>query len=242
MFFPTDISYYDVGSDDVLVQSKGDILKLAPKAAGFSETNLTVITSDNICYSFLLQYGNDISALTYFIKDSLGRRINSTPRAKAHLDSLSAAAPIAEGEAGYIAVCREIIKKAPAYWIGATVKKVFLAMNNIYVYKDKLYFAVSVGNASPINYDINYIKFYTVDKKKLKKASKQEIEMTPVFSFNNIGTIDAQTNDYPIIFVFDKFTIANDKKLVVELGEKKGGRNIAIDIGQDLIIKAVAFK
>jgi hypothetical protein len=51
MFFPSDISYYDVGSDDILVQSQNEILKLAPKSNNFSETNLTVITSIPICFN-----------------------------------------------------------------------------------------------------------------------------------------------------------------------------------------------
>jgi conjugative transposon TraN protein len=244
MFFPSDISYYDVGSDDILVQSQNEILKLAPKSNNFSETNLTVITSDNYCYSYLLQYKSDISELTYFIKDSTGRKISSSSRNKINADSLDKDSQnlYNNTESSYIAVCREIIKKAPAYWIGSTVKKVYLAMNNIYVHNDKLYFCVTVGNASNINYDIKYIKYYTVDKNKLKKASNQEIEKIPIFSFNYLPTIDARTNDHPIIFVFDKFTIDNDKKLYIDLGEKKGGRNIKINITQDLIIKAVAFK
>jgi conjugative transposon TraN protein len=242
MFFPSEISYYDVGSTDILIESKSDILKLAPKVSDFEETNLTVITSDNICYSFLLRYNKDISMLTYFIKDTVGQRINSSVRAKMFSDSIKKEESISNSESSYISVSREIIKKAPTYWIGSTMKKSYLAINNIYIHQDKLYFVMSVGNTSSINYDINYIKFYIVDKKKLKKASRQEIEKTPMFSFNNIETINAGTDDHPIIFVFEKFTIDNDKKLVIELGEKKGGRNIAIDITQDLIIKAVAFK
>lgn len=244
MFFPSEISYYDVGSDDILIQAQNEILKLAPKSNSFSETNLTVITADNYCYSFLLQYKNDISELTYFIKDSTGRKISPSARNKIKADSLDNSSQnlFNADESSYISICREIIKKAPAYWIGSTVKKAYLAMNNIYVHNDKLYFCVTVGNASNINYDINYIKYYTVDKKKLKKASNQEIEKIPIFSFNYLPTIEARTNDHPIIFVFDKFTIDNDKKLYIELGEKKGGRNIKINITQDLIIKAVAFK
>lgn len=242
MFFPAEISYYDVGSDDILIQSNSDILKLAPKTANFSETNLTVITSNNICYSFLVKYNGDIQNLTYFVKDSLGQKIGSLTRTKIRADSLSKSLPFGQGEGEYNSVCRDLIKKAPAYWLGSTVKKVFLAMNNIYVHNDRLYFVVSVGNTSNINYDINFIKFYIVDKKKLKRASRQEVEKIPVYSFNNIDTINAQTNDHPIIFVFDKFTVDSDKKLVIELGEKKGGRNIAINITQDIIIKAVAYR
>lgn len=242
LFFPAEVSYYDVGSSDVLIESKNDIVKLAPKVTDFEETNLTVITSDNVCYSFLLRYSADISMLTYFIKESAGQRINSSARSKMFADTVRTLNAVPSHESSYIAVSREVIKKAPAYWIGTTLKKVYLAINNVYVHQDKLYFVVSVGNSSQINYDINFIKFYTVDKKKLKKASRQEVEKMPLFSFNSIETVKAGTGDHPIIFVFEKFTIDSDKKLVIEMGEKKGGRNIAVDIAQDLIIKAVAVK
>lgn len=242
MFFPDSVNYFDAGSDDILISRMGAILKLAPKSDNIDETNLTVITAHNVCYSFLLRYSKDIKDLTYFIDDSIGKKIAGPLREKGPDENLPLAVPLKSGESEYIAVCRDVIKRAPAYWIGSTVKKVYLAMNNIYVHNDKLYFCISIGNTSNINYDINFLKFYIVDKKKLKKASIQEIEKVPIFSFNNLQTINAQTNDYPLIFVFDKFTIDYDKKLVIELGEKKGGRNIAIDITQDLIIKAVAFK
>ena len=242
LFFPAQVSYYDIGSSDVLIESKSDIVKLASKISDFEETNLTVITVDNICYSYLLRYNKDISRLTYFIGDSLGKRINSSVREKMFSDSVQKEVSRSNTESTYISVSREIIKKAPAYWIGSTIKKTYLAINNIYIYQDKLYFVMSVGNTSSINYDISYIKFYIVDKKKLKKASRQEVEKTPIFSFNSFETISAGTGDHPIIFVFDKFTIDNDKKLSIELGEKNGGRNISIDINQDLIIKAVAVK
>ncbi|NJO88226.1 MAG: DUF4138 domain-containing protein [Chloroflexia bacterium] len=221
MFFPAEISYYDVGSDDILIQSNSDILKLAPKTANFSETNLTVITSNNICYSFLVKYNSDIQNLTYFVKDSLGQKIGSLARTKVRTDSLSKSLPFGQGEGEYISVCRDLIKKAPAYWLGSTVKKVFLAMNNIYVHNDRLYFVVSVGNTSNINYDINFIKFYIVDKKKLKRASRQEVEKIPVYSFNNIETINAQTNDHPIILCLTSLRLILIRSLSLSWGRRK---------------------
>ena len=45
IFFPSDINYTDVGSSDVLFETKGPILKLAAAVSNFKETNITVITS-----------------------------------------------------------------------------------------------------------------------------------------------------------------------------------------------------
>lgn len=249
IFFPVDVYYYDVGIEDILVQQKNAILKLAPKKDKFEETNLTVITVDNTCYTFLLNYSGDITELNYFITKDKGRRIegalvkasdvqptktNKTdaPEAEKNQDSF-------KNDSGYISTCREIIKQAPSFWdVGASSKKIFLALNNIYINNEKLYFVVSLGNNTNINYDIDFIKLSVVNKKKLKKSSIQEDVKEPLFVFNNITKLQANTKDHFMVFVYDKFTIPENRKLVFEMYEKKGGRNISFDILKDLIINA----
>ena len=62
-------------------------------------------------------------------------------------------------EKDYISCCREIIQKAPSYLnLAGSAKKVQVALTNIYIHNEKLYFVLSQGNAFPINYDINFIE------------------------------------------------------------------------------------
>jgi conjugative transposon TraN protein len=247
LFFPDDVTYFDIGSDDVLGESKKTILKIAPKIEDFGETNLTVITANNVCYTFLLKYSKDINVFNYFLNDTMGRKIEgkkfqvSNPGAEIKQGKQSKIE--FEKDSGYISVCRSIVKISPSYWnIGASVKKIYLALNNIFVHEDKLYFVISIGNQSNINYDIDFLRMYVANKKKLKRSSIQEEVKDPVFTFNWIPEINAKTKDHFMVLVFDKFTIPDNKKLVFELYEKNGGRNISFDVTRDLIAGASAFK
>lgn len=243
LVFPEEVSYVDVGSNDVLVDQKKDMVKLAVKNEGFSETNLTVVTADNVWYTFLLDYEKDIKELTYFIKASQGKRVEGGfAKNGENMDPVVSSQKMAPmpKDSDYLSHCRQVVSRTPSYWdVGAVNKKIFLAVNNIFIHNDKLYFVVSVGNASNINYDIDFLKMSVVDKRKLKKSSIQEDIKEPLFVYNGIEVLPGNTKTHFMVFVFDKFTIPDDRKLVFELYEKKGGRNISFDIKKDLISRAV---
>ena len=249
LIFPKDVYYYDVGSSAILVAQKNAILKLAPKTNGFEETNLTVVTVDNVWYTFLLNYKSDIRELTYFIASADGKKVNgglmkgsgeeNDPNVKTDSSTLIASAH----EKDYISCCREIIQKAPSYWnVAGSAKKVYFALTNIFIHNEKLYFVLSLGNASSINYDINFIELTVVNKKQLKRASIQEEIKQPLFVYNKTDQIPAKTKEVCMVFVYDKFTIPEDRKLLFEMYEKKGGRNISFDVKKDLIGRVVAVK
>jgi conjugative transposon TraN protein len=245
VFFPSDINYTDVGSSDVLFETKGPILKLAAAVSNFKETNITVITKDSYCYSFIVNYQDDIVELNYFISRETGRRIpadqlgdttnekiteqKETPPTIVRIDSI-------EG------LCEKSLRKNFSWWDqGAFYKKVYFSLNNIFVYQDKLFFVVSAGNFSNIAYDIDYLKLNVTDKKRVKRSSIQDIEKFPVYSLKKPVQIKGKTSIESFVLVFDKFTIPYGRKIVFEMGEKNGGRSIQYSLKKDLIINAIAL-
>lgn len=244
VFFPTDIAYTDVGSGDVLFESKGTILKLAAGLSNFKETNITVITKDNYCYSFIVNYRDDITELNYFISRETGRKIpsdqsvdttgkttlkNDVSPTLLRIDSLER-------------LCEKSLRKSFSWWDqGAFYKKVYFSLNNIFVYQDKLFFVVSAGNFSNIDYDVDYLKLNVTDKKRTKRSSIQDIEKFPVYSFKKPSQIKGKTSTESFVIVFDKFTIPYGRKIVFEMGEKNGGRSIQYALKKDLIINAIAL-
>ena len=246
LIFPKDVYYYDVGSSAILVAQKNAILKLAPKINGFEETNLTVVTVDNVWYTFLLNYKSDIRELTYFIHATDGKKVDGAlikstdPKNQTTLKTDSSSDTKNAKEEDLIRCCKEIIQKAPSYWnVASSNKKVYFALTNIFINNDKLYFSISLGNASSINYDINFIQMTIVNKKQLKQSSIQEDIKQPLFVYNKTNQLPAKTKELFMVLVYDKFTISDDQKLVFEMYEKKGGRNISFDIKRDLISKAI---
>jgi len=63
-----------------------------------------------------------------------------------------------------------------------------------------------------------------VDKKVAKRTAIQEQVIVPLRSYNQVTTI-AGNKEESTVFALPKFTIPNDKQLIIELMEKDGGRN-----------------
>jgi conjugative transposon TraN protein len=240
MFFPSEIKYTDVGSKDVLFETTGTILKLAAAVSNFAQTNITVITKDEVCYSFIVGYKEDVSELIYYISGQSGKRLGPTNQdIDSVVQSFEDSRKILSETDTLKILCEKAVKKPFVWWDeGAICKKVYFALNNIFVSNDKLFFVVSVGNHSNINYDVDYLKLIICDKKRLKRSSIQDIEKHPVYVYQKPNDIKGNTKVHTFVIVFEKFTIPDKKKAVFETGEKNGGRSIQYDLKKDLIVEA----
>lgn len=111
---------------------------------------------------------------------------------------------------------------------------VILKLNNLLYNKNELYFYVSIINNSPVDYDVNYIKFFLTAKKNKKKASSQKIEYEPIYRYHVPKRVIGLTEN-KFVFVFNKFSINQEKTLVMVLNELKGERNLELPITNDII-------
>jgi len=110
----------------------------------------------------------------------------------------------------------------------------------IYIKDDVVYYQLNLQNKSPIDYDINFLRFYVRDKKKAKRTAVQEAEITPVYVAGNTSTVKANTHN-SIVVALSKFTIPDAKYLAIEIGEKSGGRNLLMKVNNRKIIKAISL-
>lgn len=108
--------------------------------------------------------------------------------------------------------------------------KISFIATNLYVYENYFYLKLSVINKSKINYDIDFIRFTIKSKSKsVKKAADQYIELTPVYIHNKDIKTAAGQETVEYIYVFDKFTIEDNKKFNIEMWEKNGDRKLGFD-------------
>jgi conjugative transposon TraN protein len=110
----------------------------------------------------------------------------------------------------------------------------------IYIKDDVIYYQLDLQNQSPIDYDINFIRFYIRDKKKAKRTAIQEAEITPLYVAGNISCLKANTHN-SIVVALNKFTIPDAKYLAIEIVEKNGGRNLLMKVNNRKIIKAISL-
>ncbi|GHT55424.1 hypothetical protein FACS189446_6690 [Bacteroidia bacterium] len=99
------------------------------------------------------------------------------------------------------------------------------------------FFHFGLKNTSTVGYDIDYLTFKIVDKKVAKRTAIQEQVIIPLRSYNQVTSI-AGKKEERTIFTLPKFTIPNDKQLIVELMEKDGGRNQTLVVENADLVRA----
>ena len=200
LIFPFAIKHVDRGTKDVLVQpvkEADNILLVKAATNNFSETNLSVITSDGSVYSFAVCSGNPESWIYHLPVQS---KVAISTYANGILDNPKTMNGIKDNN-----------------W------DMFASVTGIYIKEKEIYYQLCLENQSPIDYDIDFLRFYIRDKKKGKRTATQENELVPQYIAGN--TKQVRANDRSIIVVaLDKFTIPDAKYLVIQIGEKNGGK------------------
>ncbi len=233
LIFPYAIKSVDRGSRDVLAQkAKGleNILLVKAGRENFTETNLSVITSDGKLYSFILNYSNNPSLLNIsFAKDTT-------------LEETVTLLQSENNEAQMQLMTERIAKeKRMIHGIKANKYRLKFQLNGIYIKRNLVFYQLEIKNHSNINYDIDMLRFFIHDEKKSKRTASQEIEIEPLYVSGDTSVIKGQSKNL-LVFALPKFTIPNKKYLSVQLMEKDGGRHLQLRVHNRTIVKAKPFR
>jgi conjugative transposon TraN protein len=216
LVFPSAILHVDRGTKSVLVQPVKEsptILLVKAATKGFPETNLSVITEDGSVYTFVICYDNNPAQWVYHLP------VNKT----------STLATYANG-----------ILDNPKTMRGIKDSKwdILIKVSGIYIKDDVIFYQLNISNQSPIDYDIDLLRFFIRDKKKGKRTAVQENELKPLYVAGNISKVKAHSSSV-IVVALDKFTIPDAKYLAVQMMEKNGGRHLLMKINNRKILKAI---
>jgi conjugative transposon TraN protein len=113
-------------------------------------------------------------------------------------------------------------------------------ISGIYIREDVIYYQMSLSNQSPVDYDIDLLRFYIRDKKKSKRTAVQETELKPLYIAGNSSQVKANSNS-TIVIALQKFTIPDAKYLAVQVMEKNGGRHLFMKISNRKIMQAITL-
>jgi conjugative transposon TraN protein len=241
ILFPAAIRYVDLGSADLLA-AKADgaenVLRLKAATRRFkTESNVSVITEDGSYYTFNVKYADEPAKLSIEMADFLhagnerNRPGNELP---VYLSDLG-------GEPPYLVrLIMETIHKnnrAKIKHIGSRNFGIQCLLKGIYSHNDLLFFHLALKNRSAVSFDAEYIVFKIVDKKVAKRTAIQEQAIVPLRSYN-LSTSVAGGREERTVFALPRFTIPNDKRLIIELIEKDGGRNQTLTIENADLMRA----
>jgi conjugative transposon TraN protein len=260
LIFPYEIVYVDLGSNGIIadkVEKVENILKLKANAKGFKPTNLTVVTSSGNYYSFIVNYSDAPGEVSIVLDKASADAPPSSSTLLASVSRKPALNALPEdgssrpeepkaifenirlNQQDMDLISKKIIKSRRSIKdLGAVEYDMSFAANGIYIKDNAFFFHLFFENRSNVNYDIESVRFYIKDKKTPKRTATQEDEMYPVYTFNDKIMAIPGKMKLDRVYVMEKFTIPDDKVLIIELFEKKGGRNMSFVVNNDDIIKA----
>jgi len=228
LVFPFAIKSVDRGTKDILIQKvKGfeNILQIKAANRDFVATNLTVVTSDGILYSFIIYYNERSPVLSLNVgktaKEAARLIFSNNEEDKGQIETY-----------GRLALCNQ------NHFRSRKVKKygILFQLTGIGIHDDVMYYRIQVQNNSKIKYNIEQLRFFIRDSKKMKRTASQEIEMLPISILNNVTEIREGSQNV-FVFAVPKFTIAEQKYLAIQLIEKQGGRHLELAVKNKVLQK-----
>ena len=241
VIFPAAVRYVDLGSPN-LIAGKADgaenVIRVKATVRDFrTETNMSVITEDGSFYTFNVKYAAEPLLLNVEMCDFIhdGSTVNRPNNAmEIYLSELGSESPLLVR-----LIMQSIHKqdKREVKHIGCKRFGIQYLLKGIYTHNGLLYFHTQIKNASNVPFDVDFITFKIVDKKVAKRTAIQEQVIFPLRA-HNYATRVAGKKDERTVFTFAKFTIPDDKCLVVELNEKNGGRHQSFTIENEDLVRA----
>ena len=241
VIFPSPIKYVDLGSTN-LIAGKADgaenVIRVKAARKHFrNETNMSVITEDGNFYTFNVKYADEPLLLNVEMCDFIhdGETVNRPNNAmEIYLQELGSESP---------RLVRLIMKsvhkqdKRRIKHIGCKCFGVRFLLKGLYAHGDLLYFHTEVRNATHVPFDVDFVTFKIVDKKIVRRTAMQEQVIYPLRAFNYVTRVEGK-KDERTVFALPKFTIPDDKKLVVEMYEKQGGRHQIFEVDNEDLVHA----
>ena len=241
VIFPAAIAYVDLGSANIIAgktDGAENVIRVKAAKRGFKgETNMSVITEDGAYYSFNVKYAREPRILnvemTDFIHD--GEAVNRPNNSmNIYLKELGSESPVLVR-----LVMKSIWKenKRRVKHIGSKSFGIQFLLKGIYTHNGLLYFHTEIKNSSNVPFDVDYITWKIVDKKVAKRTAIQEQVIQPLRTQNFVLNVAGNSKERTV-WTMDKFTIPDDKCLVVELAEKNGGRHQSFTIENTDLVRA----
>lgn len=228
IIFPSAIKYVDLGSADIIAgkaDGSENVLRVKAALRDFSrETNLAVITEDGSYYTYNVKYADEPAKLNIEMKDFLhdGEAVNRPNNSQeVYLKELGSESPL---------LVRLIMKsihkddKRLVKHIGCKRFGIQSVLKGIYKHNGLLYFHTELKNSTNVPFTVDFVSFKVVDRKVAKRTAIQEQVIVPLRAYNYVTEVGGKSRERTV-FTLPKFTLPDDKQLVVEISEQNGGRH-----------------
>lgn len=237
LIFLYPIKSVDRGSRAVLAQKANgaeNILQLKAATEDFPATNLSVITSDGKLFSFLVRYAANppiltISFATMRNEPDTGVKKWSLPNIQLSVQKIN----------DYILSTDDSLVLSKKHFLHHRTSGygMQITLHGVYIRDNLLWFTFSAENKSFLDYYGIYLRCFLADTKRVSRTAIQEIELPVLYPASTLIVVPGKKKKQ-FALAFSPFSFAKNKKMVVAMSEKNGGRPLLLSIGYKPILRA----
>lgn len=243
LIFPEPIRQGITGSKDFVFtynREKEQHLGLLQAIPG-EVSNLLVISITGSIFSYIVKYSEELEKLNYFIAET-GKIGNEIPELSEKLiedqalfSDAKAEKELADKETYYQDFSSHLLRsKQTISKLRKRKDGVELKVQNIVFHNSELYFLLEINNNSPIDYEPAFLNVSVETRKQGRKKSIQKLPVSPVYK-HLMPEIIPQRKTSRFVYVLPKFSISEDKIVVIDLKEQRGERDIKLKIKKRFI-------
>jgi hypothetical protein len=173
----------------------------------------------------------------YALLSQPGHAIAQEPAAVAAQSGVAAAqegttsmqrAAAAANQAQLKVCCQKIARDMQrVYYLNNRNGKMRLVVRGIYTRGKSLFFSLKLVNRSPLDYDVDSIRFFVAEKQKGVHPLKRLNELKPVYVFDSTTLVKGYGRA-TCVYVLQRLSLARHRRLQIEVLEKNGGRQLLV--------------
>jgi hypothetical protein len=137
--------------------------------------------------------------------------------------------------------CEKIIKDwQRIYYLNSRNGKMKLQIRGIYTHGEAIFFSLRLINRSPLDYDVDSIRFSLTQKEKGVHPATSRLRvkiLTPVYVYDSTTLIKGYGRVASVI-VLPRLTLGRGKRLLIEVLEKNGGRQLQVQASNFTLVNA----
>ena len=236
ILFPSPVTYIDIGSMDIIAgkaDGAGNVVRVKAAVRNFTtETNLTVITEDGGFFSFDVHYAENPAVSTIDISALKQTAVGSGPTQPELAEGRVLLQEVGrEKPATVKRVLGDIYRQNRMDVKGIRTKKYGIGVEvlGIYVHNDVIYIHTMISNETNISFEVDARQFIVADRKLAKRTAQQQTPLE-ILRVCNDPTVVRGHQRQRTVFALQKFTIPDDKVLLLEIIERNGARHQTVEI------------
>ena len=123
------------------------------------------------------------------------------------------------------------------YYLISRGSRMDFQVKGIYSREKLLFFRLSLGNHSHLDYDVDSVRFLIRDRKSTRTSIATVRSLPALYTYGNVHSIRGKSREESVI-VLPQFTLPDGKRLVIEVTEKNGGRKLQLFVDNFTLLRS----